>query len=281
VYMVEKDVDLRTGNIHYQGDVEVFGNVQPGFEVIAGGNVRVMGAVDGGRVVSEEGTVTVWGGVLGSGEGKGSGSVSAQGDVQVGRARFARLESKTGSVVANNAVEHSEIHAAGDLILRSGPAMNCTIEVGGKVDVASLSFDADTAQDTDHMSQSSKTNRRKYLRVLATPPIEVQVLHEASKQNLVGVIQDLSAGGVKLRAAERLREGRQYQLQFKLGGVEGTMWMDAEIVRMCEPLDGETADAGASYGLQFVHIESAVRESIARFCLGEDLRQHRLTGKTA
>lgn len=281
VFVAENDVDMRTGNIRYKGDVEVYGNVQRGFDVVAGGNVRVMGVVEGGHVVSEAGTVTVLGGVLGSGEGAASGSVIAEGDIQVGRARFARLESKTGSVIAEKAVEHSEIHAAGDLILRSGPASNCVIEVGGRVAVASLDFAADNAHGSEVITETSSSNRRKYVRVLTSPPIEARVIHEASKLNSPGHINDLSAGGMRLRVPERLREDRVYQLQFKLAGIEGVMWMDAEVVRTCQPLEGERPGSGAAYGLRFVHIESAVRESIVRFCLAEDLRQHRMTGKTA
>jgi len=79
LYLVMGDVGPRTGNIRYQNEVAIHGDVQAGFEVVAGGDVQVFGSVDGGKVVSEQGTITVWRGVMGSSEGPGV--VTALGDI--------------------------------------------------------------------------------------------------------------------------------------------------------------------------------------------------------
>jgi hypothetical protein len=279
LYAVKGDVDLHTGNIRYDKDVEIFGSVLAGFEVVGGGDVRIYGNVDGGKVVSLNGRVKVDGGVLGS-EG-GPGVVTAEGDVQIGRARFAQIESKSGSVIANFAVEHSEIRAAGDLILRAGPAMSCVVQVGGAVDVTNVSRDAPIGSERPAgpaMTQSSKGNRRAYVRIVLSPPIKASIMGDVPSETREGTILNMSAGGVKLSVPEWLKEGDRHRIQFALEGVPGTMWMEAEVVRTCEPLaEGEPAGGGRSYGLKFVHIEPAVREAIARYCLAEDLRQHRLT----
>jgi hypothetical protein len=275
LYSVGSDVDLHTGNVRYDHDVEVFGDVKIGFEVLAGGSVHIYGSIEGGKVVSETGTVTVDGGVMGS-EGSPA-HVTADGDVLIGRARFARIESKSGRVIANFAVEHAEIHAAGDLILRAGPAMNCVVEVGGKVDVTNVS----SRQLVGHeevrpaVSQAAGTNRREYLRVFLSPPAKMQVHGEKPSDVWEGEVMDLSAGGVRVRMAEKkLREWDSHRVQFTLDGVQGTLWMDAQIVRTCEPPPSN--GTSMSYGLKFTQIEPAVRETIARFCMAEDLRQHRL-----
>ncbi len=277
LYAVKGDVDLHSGNVHYEKDVEIFGNVLAGFEVVAGGDVRIYGNVDGGKVVSQGGSVKVDGGVMGS-EG-GPGIVEAEGDVQIGRGRFAHIESKTGRVVANFAVEHSEIRAAGDLILRSGPAMSCVVEVGGTVDVSNVSRDTLIGGETGKpaITQSSKGNRRQYLRVVLSPPVKAQIVGDSPSQASEGTIQNMSAGGIKLRVPGHLREGDKHRIQFALEGIQGTMWMEAEVIRTCELLADEPADNDRSYGLKFVQIEPAVRETIARYCLGEDLKQHHLT----
>lgn len=274
LYLVEGDVDLRTGNVRYDGEVEVYGNVLPGFEVVAGDSVRVFGSVEG-RVVSQKGKVSVSRGVMGS-DGT-LASVTAEGDIQLGHARFARIESKTGNVTANFAVEHSEIHAAGDLRLLTGPAMSCVVEVGGAVDVIELSGRTDAETPPPQITQTSEANRRQYVRVVVSPPPDVQLLREGS-ETLRGIVQDLSAGGAKVRLDGRLREGERRNLQFKIAGVDGTMWMEAEVVRECEPLTTDGASKQRAYGLAFAHVEPAVREAIVKFCVAEDLRQHRLTG---
>ncbi len=277
LYVVIGDVDLHTGNVRYHGDVEIYGNVQPGFEVLAGGNVEVYGSVDGGRVVSERGTVLVTQGVMGSSEGMGS--VEAEGDVTIGRARFARLQSRNGSITAAYAVEHSEIRAAGDLVLQSGPAMSCVVEVAGKVDV----MDVTTTRNGSAAPipwTPAQGNRRRHLRVLMSPPAAAQINVGADLPAFDAKVMDLSAGGARIRLAQRLQEDARFQMQFKIDGVEGTMWMEAEVVRTCLPASGK-ADLANSYGVQFVQIEPAVHEAIAKFCLAEDLKQHRLTGRAA
>ena len=274
LYLVQGDVDLHSGNVRYDGEVEVLGDVLPGFEVVAGDNVKVYGAVEG-KVVSEKGTVTVSRGVMGN-DGAPA-SIIAEGDIKVGHARFARLESKTGNVTASFAVEHCDIHAAGDLRLLAGPAMSCVVEVGGTVDVVELSGHAAVEDDGAVITQASDANRRQYVRVLVTPPPSVQLLREKG-QTFQGIIQDLSAGGARVRLEGRLKEGERRNLQFKIPGVDGTMWMEAEVVRECAPLSAEADAKEKSYGLSFVHVEPAVREAIVKFCVAEDLRQHRLTG---
>jgi hypothetical protein len=276
IFIVTGDVGLGTGNVRYQGDVEVYGDVMPGFEVVAGGDVRVFGSAEG-KVVSEEGTVDVYRGVMGT--ETTPAEVVAQGDIKLGRARFGRIESKTGNVTASFSVEHSEVRAAGDLTLLAGPAMSCVIEVGGKVDVFELSGRSEVDEgETPAITQSSDQNRRRYVRVSVSPPPAVQLTREGS-ETLHGIVQDLSASGVKVRVPKKVREGQHWNLQFQLPDVEGTMWMEAEVVRECVPLNSDAPNSGTSYGLAFTHLEPAVRESIAKFCVAEDLRQHKLTGR--
>src|SRR5713226_7117127 len=280
LYAVKGDVDLRTGNVRYDKDVEVLGDVTAGFEVLAGGDVHIFGSVDGGKVVSTGGMVRIDGGVIGS-EG-GPAVVTAERDVHIGRARFARIESKTGRMVANFAVEHSEIHAAGDLILRSGPAMSCVVEVGGRIDVTNVSTHetaAGEARTLPVITHSSSSNRREYVRAVLSPPVKAQLPGDKPSETREAEILNISAGGTKLRLDGRLREGDRCRVQFALEGVPGTMWMEAEVARTCEPLSSDDGSA-SSYGLKFVRIEPTVREAIARFCLAEDLRQQRLA-KTA
>jgi len=274
LYTVTGDVDLHTGNVRYDRDVEVFGDVKIGFEVLAGGSVHVYGSVEGGKVLSDTGTATVDGGVMGS--EASPAQVIAEGDVLIGRARFAHIESKSGRVVANFAVEHAEIHAAGDLILRAGQALNCVLEVGGKVDVTNVSSRQLLGRQESRpaASQTSGGNRREYLRVALSPAAPMQVHGDKPSEVWQGAIMDLSGGGVRVRMADaRLREWDSHRVQFTLEGVQGTLWMDAQVVRTCEPRSAN--GAGMSYGLKFTQIEPAVRETIARFCLAEDLRQHR------
>ncbi|MDR2581440.1 MAG: FapA family protein [Fibromonadaceae bacterium] len=65
VYIIQGDVDFKTGNIEYSGDVLVKGNVNEGFSVIADGNISVDGFVEAAHIESRKGSVFLKGSVFG------------------------------------------------------------------------------------------------------------------------------------------------------------------------------------------------------------------------
>ena len=50
LYTVPGNVDASTGNINFNGDVNIMGNVEPGFTVDAAGSVVVDGHCEGGKI---------------------------------------------------------------------------------------------------------------------------------------------------------------------------------------------------------------------------------------
>jgi uncharacterized protein (DUF342 family) len=70
-------VDLTSGNIHYDGTVEIGADVSPGMTVQASGDVIVHGVVDGARI-DAGGSVRVGGGIIAHAEVHAGVSVSAR-----------------------------------------------------------------------------------------------------------------------------------------------------------------------------------------------------------
>jgi uncharacterized protein (DUF342 family) len=70
-------VDVASGNLVFDGTVEVAGDVLPGMKVKATGDVVVKGAVDGGEVEAQ-GDVQVHGGIIAQARIRAGGSVSAR-----------------------------------------------------------------------------------------------------------------------------------------------------------------------------------------------------------
>ena len=64
-FRVQGDVDASTGNISFNGDVIVTGNVLDGFSIKAQKHITVMGMVEGGRLEAG-GNITVTGGIIGT-----------------------------------------------------------------------------------------------------------------------------------------------------------------------------------------------------------------------
>ncbi len=73
------DVDFSVGNIHYNGDVKIMGDVLPDFVVEATGNIVIYGTAISCTIKSES-DVVIKGGVA----GKDRGKIIAKGDVDVG-----------------------------------------------------------------------------------------------------------------------------------------------------------------------------------------------------
>jgi len=65
VFVIDGDVDLKTGNIEYFGDVLVKGNVITGFSITADGNISIQGNVEASNIESKKGSITLKGSVFG------------------------------------------------------------------------------------------------------------------------------------------------------------------------------------------------------------------------
>ncbi len=64
LYEVNRDLDHKTGDIHFSGNVTIDGNVPSGFEVQSEGDIRVLGTVEGAKLKAG-GSIYVGGGIAG------------------------------------------------------------------------------------------------------------------------------------------------------------------------------------------------------------------------
>lgn len=65
LYIIDRDVDVRTGNVRFRGNIEVRGSIKPGMIVHATGNLTILGDVDTARV-GAYGRVNIAGSVVNS-----------------------------------------------------------------------------------------------------------------------------------------------------------------------------------------------------------------------
>ena len=109
-YVIEGDVGPSTGDIDYDGAVEVKGNVITGYTVKAAGDITVEGAVEGATLISE-GKIVLKRGM----QGMGKGVMEAKGDVISNFIESATV--KAGGAVYTDAIMHSKIDANSDIIV--------------------------------------------------------------------------------------------------------------------------------------------------------------------
>lgn len=108
VYRVEGDVGFNVGNIEFEGDVAITGNVQDGFAVKAGGDIRVHGSVLAGSLEAGRHIFIAEGAT-----GREKGSMTAGGNLQ---AKY--LNGMT-------------VRVGGDLKI-TNEVINCNTRVGGR-----------------------------------------------------------------------------------------------------------------------------------------------------
>jgi len=109
---IAANVDNSTGDIEFNGQVTVRGNVVSGFTIKAVGSIEVHGAVEGSKLISTEGSI-----VLGNGiQGAGRAELEAAGDVT---AKF---------------IEGTKVTAGGNVVADS--IMKCNVKCDGSVTLA-------------------------------------------------------------------------------------------------------------------------------------------------
>lgn len=107
-YQVPADVGPSTGDIEYDGSVNIKGNVLTGYTVKASGDIYVSGAVEGATLIAG-GKIVLNRGI----QGMGKGTMEAAGDVI---SNF--IESSTvsaGGKIITDAIMHSKVTADGEI----------------------------------------------------------------------------------------------------------------------------------------------------------------------
>lgn len=127
VYQV-KDVDVSTGNLDYEGSIQVDGNVTENFQVKAGGNVIVNGLVEGAKIIAG-GNIIIAKGM----NGNQKGYLKAGGDIIVRFLENARVAA--GGYVEAEAIMNSRVSAGGEIRVdgRKGVIVGGFVQAGVKV----------------------------------------------------------------------------------------------------------------------------------------------------
>lgn len=110
VYEVAADVDASTGDIDYDGNVLVRGNVRTGYTVHAKGNIIVNGVVEGATLIAD-GEIILKRGI----QGMNRGILQANGNIIT---KFIENSTvKSGATISTEAILHSKIEAKNEIIV--------------------------------------------------------------------------------------------------------------------------------------------------------------------
>ncbi|WP_088105115.1 DUF342 domain-containing protein [Halalkalibacter urbisdiaboli] len=114
IYEVKGDLDLKTGNITFVGNVVIRGNVPTGYEVKADGDIRVTGTVEGAHLESG-GSIFVGAGIV----GQNKSLIKAKGDLLTTFINEGHVEAG-GAIEVVQAILHSTCSAGTSIICTRG-----------------------------------------------------------------------------------------------------------------------------------------------------------------
>lgn len=224
---IDGDVDSSTGNIDFNGDVTVQGDVREGFLLKAKGNIIVKGMVEdtviisGGSIIIEKGM-----------NGNGKGSLDAQGDV---KCKFIEncVVNAGGSVYAGSII-CSNVCCNGELVVTTGKG----VIIGGSCTVHKL---------LEARVIGSKSNRSTTI-VIGNTPIMINKKLELETQlkNLQAEIESINKDMAFADAGGRVSRDKQAFInQVKLKRPLLLM-QEKQLVRQIEKLSEEMKDVSES-----------------------------------
>lgn len=177
IYEIPGDVGTSTGDIDYDGNVLVKGNVITGYMVRATGDVIVEGVVEGASIYAGN-QIILSRGI----QGMGRGTLEAKGDIIT---KFIESSKVTaGGMISTDAIMHSTVSAKGDILVngKRGLITGGEIKSGGNI---SLKTAGSTMGTTTVLSVGMDPVLIEQARSLEKQINEIQNKIEKEKQVMV------------------------------------------------------------------------------------------------
>ncbi len=153
---VDGDVDMTVGNIAFDGDVEIRGNVNAGFRVSAGGNILVHGLVESAELTAG-GKIIVKNGVSGGDKAR----LTAKGDITVKYAERATLDAG-GDILTEFSLHSTLMSESGVKMLSGkGTVIGGTVSAGKFVAARVIGTDSGTNTSVEIGISPKKRKRQK------------------------------------------------------------------------------------------------------------------------
>ncbi len=127
---INGNIDNSTGNLDYDGDIFITGDVRNGFLVKSTGRIDIRGSVEGAQITAQ-GSITIASGM----SGNGRGVLTSDADIKCRYLEHCRVSAK-GNVYAESII-NSKIESGQDIIVTSGMG----VIIGGSL-LASNSINA-------------------------------------------------------------------------------------------------------------------------------------------
>lgn len=154
------NVDNSTGNVDFNGQVTIRGNVVSGFTVKAVGNIEVFGVCEAAKLVSTEGNI-----VLGNGiQGADKGELSAAGDITAKFIESCKSVVAGGNVITDS-IRKSNIKCDGSVMVvgKNGLLVGGSLVAAEKLVATTIGSPMGTITDIEVGGSPKELNKQKDL----------------------------------------------------------------------------------------------------------------------
>lgn len=246
-----KDIGLKTGNISFDGNLNISGDVREGMIVRAVGDITIGGVVENAIVESSTGSIYVAGGILGRSEGPSQCSISAKENISCAFVEHATLAAGGDIIVAGDIIQSSLI--SGGMILagsdeKKGRIIGGTCQARMRVKAQSLGSSSGAATRIYAGLDPVAVQRLQFVRaridekVACKEELEKRLEYLTSKkapaENLSITQRMIDKATAEL--AELVGQKKRYQKQVEI------VFPDAEVIAMRRAYSGVVVHTGDS-----------------------------------
>lgn len=235
LYVVDGDLNFKYGNIRYQGDVLVKGNVLPGFEIFATGSVVIEGEVDQARIIAG-GDIKILGGFF----GKDKGVIQSQGKIEVRMAQDATLEAKD-EIRFDLQLNNCKIKAHNLISKNLGSVLrSCDITLYERMSVGQIGSEgSNPTQVQFHYAKDEELKARI---------LEAQGLMNECADKSASILKRLQTMKAILKKAESISPKSAEELQRVLGEYQESLRMEDAYKRKIETFEKLREDRSGFHG---------------------------------
>ncbi|MBS4189256.1 DUF342 domain-containing protein [Bacillus sp. FJAT-49705] len=206
IFEVNGDLDLKTGNIEFIGNVIIRGNVPSGYEIKAGGDVSIYGLVEG-VTIKAEGNIIVSGGVTGGNKA----FLTAGGNIQAAYINQSFLQAGQ-DIIISNYILHSNVQAGNSIQCKNALVIGGILIATNDIHVKEVGNHLYTKTDLQATIDSSLDERERELQA------EKSKLNESFKKlsSIEQKLQEIEKKTGKLSTEQRTIISKQRSTKYHI-----------------------------------------------------------------
>ncbi|MBN2210508.1 MAG: DUF342 domain-containing protein [Sedimentisphaerales bacterium] len=212
VLNIETDVDFETGNIQFNGDINIKGSIKDLFEVKSGHDINVEGVIEGARVICG-GSLSIKRGIAGKDKAV----------IEVKNTLTAKYVSNAsvwveGDVNVDSEIVHADVNVRGAITLAKGAVHGGRVTAAGNIELPVLGSNSNVPtlaraainpfveRELNHLNQEKDALTKKISQLMPKAKILLQSCRGKPNEELKKIAAEIEAAKKRLTAIDQRME---------------------------------------------------------------------------